>query len=179
MATYQAITSGQTDVESYIDTVLAGQWTNNLTAVIENDPSAPNIVNLTEESLVAITAGPAYVIALNETLFASSVQSVYVRADGLSLIVPRTGEYEVSFDMRDTSNQGSVLARIYRSSPPNYSGFVAHGAAQSEGDGNWVTKTETLSLNAGDIIVPHVDRNTGTGVEVKNLTLKSAVKLFG
>jgi hypothetical protein len=40
MATYAAILSSQTDAESYIDTVLAGQWTNNLLAIVEQDSSA-------------------------------------------------------------------------------------------------------------------------------------------
>lgn len=43
MATYSAITTGQTDAESPLDTVLASQWTNNLLAVVEGDATAPKI----------------------------------------------------------------------------------------------------------------------------------------
>ena len=43
MATYSAITTGQRDAESYIDTIIAGQWTNNLLAIQEGDASAPEI----------------------------------------------------------------------------------------------------------------------------------------
>lgn len=45
MATYGAITSGQIDSESPLDVTLAGQWTDNLLAVIEADVSAPDIAN--------------------------------------------------------------------------------------------------------------------------------------
>lgn len=45
MATYSAVTSGQIDSESPLDVTLAGQWTNNLLAVIEGDASAPKIAS--------------------------------------------------------------------------------------------------------------------------------------
>ncbi len=45
MTTYSAITSGQKDAESYIDTVLAGQWADNLLAIQEGDATAPKIQN--------------------------------------------------------------------------------------------------------------------------------------
>jgi len=40
MTTFTAITSAQVDAESYIDTTLAGQWSNNFLAMFEGDASA-------------------------------------------------------------------------------------------------------------------------------------------
>jgi hypothetical protein len=40
MTAYSAILSGQIDAESYVDTVLAGQWSNNWIAAFEGDASA-------------------------------------------------------------------------------------------------------------------------------------------
>ncbi len=178
MAVYQAILGGQIDAESYVDTVIAGQWTNNLLAVVEADPSAPKIINLTEDSSVDLTAGTAYAIARNETVI-SGTSAGYARLDGLHLVVPRTGEYTASFEMRDQTNGGNVLARIYVNKSPAYSGDVAIGAIQSEGDGAWTMKTEIMQLNAGDIIVVYGNRNSGPGYDAKNLMISSAVKLFG
>ena len=43
MTTFAAITSGQVDAESIIDTTLAGQWANNVLAMFEGDASASGV----------------------------------------------------------------------------------------------------------------------------------------
>lgn len=188
MATYQAITSSQIDAESYLDSVLAGQWTNNLTAVIENDASAPNIVNLTEESMSAIGDGQTLrmfqALTGNHTIYAAPAYEIVDRSEW---VVPRSGTYTLKFDLRDThltsgggSNQGNVRARFYKNSVPAYSGDVATGAVHSEGDGSWSTKTESgIALNAGDVVMMYVHSNTGPRVSIRNIIWSAGSKLFG
>ncbi len=55
MTAFATITSGQIDAESYIDTTLAGQWSNNLLATIEGDATAPEIMGITGAGLKVIS----------------------------------------------------------------------------------------------------------------------------
>ncbi len=176
MATYQAITTGQTDAESYIDTVLAGQWTNNVLAIFEGDPSAASVRLAGDLAMTAVASGPNYRYAQVQKEYSLGV-GAYTRIDELVIVVPRTGVYQLSFDMRIVAGTG--YARIYRNAATAYSGDVAFGAQQTV-TASSATKTESsLALNAGDVLSIYVYNPTANVVFVNNFILASNTKLMG
>jgi len=180
MATYQAITTGQTDAESYLDTVIAGQWTNNLLAALEGDPSAPKIINLVDASHVEPTAGTNFMISAVFGVFGFTPSSPFSLVQGMTIIIKRTGTYLVSFDLINNNSLGNADCAVFRNGSPGYSGPVQIGVVTNETFGVWKNSSQSLTLNAGDIIQLFTKtNNSSVGGSVKDFTLSSATSLFG
>lgn len=188
MTTYSEITNGQVDAESVVDTTLAGQWTNNLLAVIEGDPTASGARIAGDLAMTEIVDGTTRrhfqaLTGVHETYDATGFEFV----SRSEWVVPRSGIYTLNFDLLDThltvdapSNQGNVQARFYKNAAPAYSGDAATGITHSEGNGNWTTFSDTgISLNAGDVVSIYVNNNTGPRVSIRNIIWSSGTKLFG
>lgn len=177
MTTFSSITTGQIDADSIIDTVIANQWSNNLIAVLEGDASAPHV---TEDSHTTPTTGATYRHAQVSALIIGNEPSLTRRGE-LSIVVPRTGVYQLSFEMRIDNGTYTATARIYRNPATAYGGEVAFGTNQTAGGTSFVEKVQaSVSLNAGDVLVIYASsNNAAANYEVKNFTLESAVKPFG
>jgi len=137
---------------------------------------------ITELNVSASVTGSSYRIAFNPATEQTTPQ-VFTVMPLCTVVVPRSGTYQVTFEMRGGSVQGSVQARFYRNEAPTYSGDVALGVVQSEGDGQWVKKVEGgIALGAGDVLTMYGNRFTNPAqswVETRNLTLESDTKLLG
>ena len=180
MTTYSAITAGQIDAESYIDTVLAGQWANNLLAVIEGDASASTVRIAGDLAMTAITAGATYAFHASAPDYViSQTGSTYVSADindpifaGQS-IIQRAGTYRVEWEMRETTAVGgSATGKVYVNG-------VAFGSELSVDSTTFGTVTENLTFAGGDVVQLYVRHTGGATVEVKNFKILGAVKPFG
>lgn len=150
MATYSAITSGQIDAESPLDVTLAGQWTNNLLAVIEGAAGAPRIVDAAlvwpgawaEIDSWIPTAVSSKDFTWDETLYSE----IYIHAENL---VPSADATEFYIQMGHTNGtvfitNNHVLWYLSDGNPPapgqtssssgyNITPLVSVGTAAGEG----------------------------------------------
>jgi len=146
-----------------------------ISAAMAGDIGAPRSV---EESVNEITAGSSYRHASDVTEIITANTS-YITT-GLKIIVPRSGSYQVSFEMKRGGAGGVAYAKIYRNASTGYTGDAALGTEQTSVSTSYATKTETLSLNAGDVITLYAhDDAIAISSDVKNFRIESAVKLFG
>jgi len=162
-----------------VGAVLTAADQNNLqgdiTAAMSGDINAPRSV---EESVNEITAGSSYRHASDVTEIIT-INTSYVPT-GLKIIVPRSGSYQVSFELKRPGAGGVAYAKIYRNASTGYTGDAALGTEQTSTIVSYATKTETLSLNAGDVITLYAhDDVIAASSDVKNFRIESAVKLFG
>jgi len=73
-----------------------------------------------------------------------------------------------------------AYSKKYRNESTGYTGDAALGTEQTSVSTSYATKTETLSLNAGDVITLYAhDDAIAISSDVKNFRIESAVKLFG
>jgi len=184
MTTLSAITAGQIDSESPLDTVLASQWTNNWISAFEGDATASAhrlqgaaIADnaITEGKLIAITAGSSYRYGVFDTEYLSIITG-YEKALGY-FVIPRSGTYRVTFEIK-ASGTGNGFARIYKNASSSYSGDVAVGTEQTA-TGSYVTKTESLTFNAGDVISLYAKITLTATCHVRNFIIASANKQHG
>jgi len=163
------------DPDSPFTTGLATSYRENVIAAFEGASGAPRSV---EESVNEITAGSAYRYAYqpDETL---TVNITYTRVTD-SIVAPRSGPYQVVFDLKRTSaTTGTAYGRVYKNASIGYSGDTATGTEQTNTTDTWVTKTETLTLNAGDILSIYAKHISGTSSEIRNFRIEAAVKQHG
>jgi hypothetical protein len=80
--------------------------------------------------------------------------------DGASLvkkaefIVARDGEYRVTWQMKAQYSGDAVRTRVYKNG-------VAYGAIQTNSTTSWVTKSEDLTFEAGDLLQLYGDGDSG------------------
>jgi len=172
---WTAIPDSDIDPDSPFTTGLATAYRENVIAAFEGASGAPRSV---EESVNEITAGSSYRYAYqpDETL---TVNAAYTRVTD-SIVVPRSGTYQIVFDLRRTNAiSGIAYGRIYKNASVGYSGDAAIGTEQSQSANTWATKTETLTLNAGDVLSIYARHASATSAEVRNFRIESAVKQHG
>jgi len=175
MSTYSAITSGQIDSESIIDTVLAGQWANNILAVIEGDASAPRIAG--DAALTAIIAGTTYNHAwTGEIVHLLTSAPSYTLVSGqpgwVRIVIQRAGTYTVTFSLYRSVSGGTAYGRIYKNG-------VAFGAEKSSSSATPTDKVEDLTFAAGDYVDLYIRESGTSSVDVKDLRIQSAIKPMG
>lgn len=156
----------------------AAQMTNlqaNFSALANGDVGAPDII---EDAFTAITNGDSYRYSVN-TEERSSNSGSYV-ASGLRIIVPRTGIWQVQFDLKNAGPYSyTSYGRIYRNPSTAYGGAVAFGTEKSTTSQTYVTQTDSsLSCNAGDVLELYI-KTASQATYVTNLLLTSAAKLMG
>ena len=133
---------------------------------------------ITEDAHTAITTGSSYRHAMSGAETTASTTAM-VRQDATLIVVPRTGTYQISFEMKTDNASNLATAQVYRDASTSYTGEAAFGTSQTTSSLSYVEKTEgSLSLNAGDVLVIYA-KNAATNTLVRNLTLESAVKPFG
>lgn len=175
------ITTAAGDVAKFRE-YASGDWycssyTPAINTLMSHDHSGGDGATITEDSHTAITTGATYRHAMSGTE-ATATTAAMVRQDATLIVVPRTGTYQVSFEMRTDNASNLATARVYRDASTAYTGEVAFGTSQTTTSVTYVEKTEaSLSLNAGDVLVLYA-MNAATNTLVRNLTLESAVKLF-
>jgi len=135
---------------------------------------------ITEGAHTTPTTGATYRHAQTGTLVAGADTSL-TRLGEHTIVVQRTGVYQLSFEMRTSSGAYTATARIYRNPSTAYGGEVVFGTTQTTTSTTFVEKVEaSLSLNAGDVLVLYASiGNAASNYEVQNFTLESAVKPFG
>lgn len=106
MTTFSAITAGQIDAESFIDTVLAGQWANNVLAMFEGDASA-SAVRLQAAGLEQAGGSEAVITAV---IRASAITEAELAANSV-----HQSEVAISTET-DTTNQTTPTAVVLTSS---------------------------------------------------------------
>ncbi len=113
MTTYVAITNAQIDAESYIDTVLAAQWRDNVLAIQEGDATAPDLAAITGASLVLLDTKTASASAALD--FTSNIDSTFSSYKFIfDYILPSMDN--VTFNMRVSVDGGSIFlsTSVYR-----------------------------------------------------------------
>jgi len=158
--------------------VLESQGSGNLYRTISYTRSdGATIALIVEEDFTVITAGSSYRYSFNESE-AATTNSAYTKITPY-LIIQRSGTYQFVFDMKATGTGASVEARIYRNAPTGYSGDVAFGTEQTTNSLIYVTKTESLAVNAGDIISIYAKVQAFSSVEVIDFKIESLAKQYG
>jgi len=164
------------DPDSPFTTGLATSYRENVIAAFEGASGAPRSV---EESVNEITAGSSYRIGLAISAGADSVETgIVYTTQNLSITVPRSGTYQVTFEIKQTG-ASTAYGKIYRNASISYSGDVAFGTEQSTTSASYVTKIESLTLNAGDMLTLYVKRVAGTSSDTRNFRIDAAVKQHG
>jgi len=130
-----------------------------------------------EDYVTPITAGSSY--RYNAPDAEVSHDNTTYTQKGIYIIVPRTGTYQVSFELKNFSSGTAGKVRIYRNASTGYTGDVALGTERSTVGTSFVELTESLSLNAGDMITLYLKTGGATDVHAQNFTLESAVKQYG
>ncbi len=134
---------------------------------------------ITEDDFAPITAGSLYRISLPTESGIDKVEtSLTFVTQNQSIIVPRTGEYQVTFDIKQVGT-ATAHGRIYRNASTGYTGDVAFGTEQTTASATFVTMTETLDLNAGDVLTLYVKRTGGTSADTRDFRIDSAIKQYG
>jgi len=173
---WTVIPDSDIDPDSPITTALMTALRDNVGSAMAGDSGAPRSV---EESVNEITAGSSYRIKASDhhDVVTGITNAAYEDA-GLFLVVPRSGDYQVTFDI-----QGALATtangRIYKNASPSYTGAVAVGTERTRTDATWTTYTETLTSNAGDILTLYGKITTPSTVNFRNFRLDSAVKQHG
>jgi len=163
------------DPDSPVTTGLMTALRDNVAAAFAGDSGSPQLV---EEAITPITTGSLYRTD-EDTTEGSESGTIYAKVTD-ELIVLRSGTYQVSFDLKLTGTIISAQGKIYRNASTAYSGNVAFGTEQTTSSLTYITKTETLTLNAGDKLSVYAKRTgAATSAEVNNFRIESAIKLFG
>ena len=134
---------------------------------------------LIEESFPAIAAATTYVIDSTGTDQISNTTStsyVNARSGNINdkvheLVVPRKGTYRCEWEM------ASVLAGVARSRI--YKNGVATGVEKTTTSTSYVTQTDDLPFEAGDLVELYIQSAASDNCIVKNFKLLGSVKLFG
>ena len=163
------------DPDSPVTTGLMTALRDNVAAAFAGDSGAPDLV---EAALTAITVGSSYRIASADLQDAESVHSgnAYTRQNDIT--VPRTGSYRVTFELKATTAR-TAYGRVYRNASTGYTGDVAFGTEQTTTSTSFVTKTQTMNLNAGDVISLYSRSSVPDPVTIRNFRIDSAVKQHG
>jgi len=177
MTTFTAITTAQIDAESYVDTTLAGQWSNNILAVVEGDASASAARIAGNLAMTAILAGTAYLfhssvlgVAGSQLSGAYSPEAVNSPEANSQHIIQRAGTYRCQWEY--TSNgSDTTFTRIYK----NGAGV---GAVKSKTTNAYSTETDDLTFAAGDLIDIY-GHSAGTLCYIKNFKIMGTVPPFG
>ena len=172
--TWTTIPDGDIDPDSPVTTGLMTALRDNVEAALVADSGAPKIV---EDAHTAITAGSSYRYSFEENEV-TTPNAAYTKIIP-DIVIQRSGTYQFVFDMKATGVGTSVEARVYRNASTGYSGDAAFGTEQTTSSLTYVTKTESLAVNAGDIISLYAKKSGFTSVEVIDFRIESAIKQHG
>jgi len=157
--------------------VLESQGSGNLYRTISYTRSdGATIALIVEDDFTVITAGSSYRLDFqDEELSTSSGSYIKVTED---IVIQRSGAYQVVFDTKVTGTGTGPRARIYKNASTAYSGDAAVGTERTP-TASYVTYTENLTFNAGDVISIYAHRGTFTSTEIRNFRVAAAIKQFG
>ena len=173
---WTAIPDSDIDPDSPFTTGLATAYRENVIAAFEGASGAPDLV---EAALTAITAGSSYKYFWEPEEVSTNNSTVYAKTYGY-FIIPRTGSYQIAFELKQSGTSGTAYAKIYRNASIGYSGDVAYGTEHSRLGTTYQAKSETLSFNAGDVVSLWThDDATADSAEVQNFSIEAAVKQHG
>jgi hypothetical protein len=160
MTTYSAITSGQIDAESPIDTVLAGQWTNNVLAMFEGDASASG-VRLQNPALATLaTASPNTIFFTDNTEISGGLTS-YQKVFEFKCL--QGGILNFTFTLKSNVGSYTAYGRIYKNG-------AAEGTERSTTSTSYQTYNEEITVARGDLLQLYVKSSNSTyGVATCNL----------
>lgn len=162
MTTYAAVAAAQIDADSPMDTVLATQFTNNLLAVIEGDATAPAVAYLAMEDFTA--SSPAFTVAgLPGEVSHSGGSFTKVK----EIEIPKAGNYQVVFQLKNSDNSTTVNGRIYVNGS-------ASGTSRAMTSSTYTTYTETISsLSAGDLVQIYSNQASADTVYVRGFLIEA------
>jgi len=169
---WTVIPDSDIDPDSPVTTGLMTALRDNVAAFAAGDSGRPD---LKEEALTPITAGSSYRYSVDTAEI--TISDTAYTDTGLRIIIPRTGTYQISIDLK-VITVGTQYSKVYRNASTGYTREVALGVEQSTTSTSYVTKTESLSLNAGDILYLYAKRLTADS-NIRNFRIESAIKLFG
>jgi len=156
------------------DTIAEATGTVVWTAV---DGSGSNIV---EESLKAITAGAEYVHAhqFEQEDVVATTAAWQRYANILPILIQRTGTYRFQNQLK-SSGAGEIYCNLYRNPSTVYGGIVSFGTQQPTSSTGYVTVTQDIACNAGDLIYIYGFGNGTQFPTVTDFHVTAAVKPFG
>jgi len=179
---WTVIPDSDIDPDSPVTTGLMTALRDNVASAMNGDTGAPKMQTagiadgaIIEAKHTAITAGASYRYGVDETE-QTSVSASYEKLHG-DIVIPRSGTYRVTFDIK-YSGTGAGFGRIYKNASTAYSGDVAVGTEQTSTT-SYVTKTEDLVFNAGDIVSIYAKRTTSATCYIRNFRIAAAVKQHG
>lgn len=167
MTAYSAITSGQIDSDSPLDTTLAAQWSNNLLAIQENDATAPTIAYATAAGS-AVSVSGSNVVGVSQLKLTNQDYSVV--GNGNTALTSPSTTYRGLYGW--TVNTGSLLIpSFYENSTPYYSATVSTRLQITGGNGvtnyarcYYISSSPPYNLGDGQIplfIYAVIDKTAG------------------
>lgn len=127
---------------------------------------------ITEEAFTTLTTGLNYLVQwTGQTEFTESGSSYVLNDTAEVIVVPRTGTYAVSAEIKMDTGSGYIDLRI---------NGVSNSDEKLSNNGIWSTTTwSSQSLTAGDYLQVYIKGDGTNTMRTRNIKLGSNVKLFG
>ena len=132
-----------------------------------------------ESKFPAVVSGANYTHLLQPHENSHNSNSTIIFPE-LQIVVPKTGTYQVVFFHRTQNGTDISAFTLFKNAATSYAGFVSLGVGSGNTTATSYTKnTQTITLNAGDIIAVFGIRTGANTVFAKDFSLNSNTKLFG